>query len=70
MRFHSSITSALAGWVFRKDRLKYYHEQRAYRGIGRDNTVLDEGFVPKTEGRVRCKSELGGILKSYYREAA
>ena len=50
--------------------LKHYHEQRPHRGIGRDNTVLDETFVPRTEGVVRCKSELGGILKSYYREAA
>ena len=50
--------------------LKHYHEQRPHRGVGRDNTVLDENFVPQTEGRVRCKTELGGILKSYYREAA
>ena len=49
---------------------KYYHEQRPHRGVGRDNTVLDVDFVPHTEGRIRCKSELGGILKSYYREAA
>ena len=50
--------------------LKYYLEQRPHRGVGRDNTVLDEDFVPQTEGRVCCRSELGGILKSYYREAA
>ena len=50
--------------------LKYYHEQRPHRGVGRDNTVLDENFVPITEGKIRCKSELGGMLKSYYREAA
>ena len=50
--------------------LKHYHEQRPHRGVGRDNTVLDVDFVTQTEGPVRCKSELGGILKSYYREAA
>ncbi len=50
--------------------LKHYHEQRPHRGVGRDNTVLDTSFVPTTEGAIRCKSELGGILKSYYREAA
>ena len=50
--------------------LNHYHEQRPHRGVGRDNTVLDENFVPNTEGRVHCKTELGGILKSYYREAA
>jgi putative transposase len=50
--------------------LQHYHEQRPHRGVGRDNTVLDEHFVPKSEGAVRCKSELGDILKSYYRLAA
>ncbi len=50
--------------------LKHYHGQRPHRGVGRDNTVLDVDFVPQTEGRIRCKTELGGILKSYYREAA
>ena len=50
--------------------MKYYHGHRPHRGVGRDNTVLDVDFVPQTEGRVRCKAELGGILKSYYREAA
>lgn len=50
--------------------LKHYHEHRPHRGVGRDNTVLDENFVPQTEGRVPCKAELGGILISYYREAA
>ena len=50
--------------------LRHYHECRPHRGVGRDNTVLDEAFVPQTESRVRCRSDLGGILKSYYREAA
>jgi len=50
--------------------LRHYHEARPHRGVGRDNTVLDDSFVPQTEGHVRCHSELGGILKSYYREAA
>jgi len=27
-------------------------------------------FVPETEGVVRCRQELGGLIKSYYREAA
>ena len=47
-----------------------YHEHRPHRGAGRDKTVLDVDFVPKTEGRIRCRTELGGILKSYFREAA
>ncbi len=32
--------------------------------------VLAEGFEPQAAGEVRCKEELGGIIKSYYREAA
>ena len=50
--------------------LKHYHEQRPHRGVGRDNTVLDENLVPQTKGPIRCKTELGGILKSYYHQAA
>jgi putative transposase len=50
--------------------LKYYLEQRPHRGVGRDNTVLDANFIPQSEGAVRCKKELGGILKIYYRDAA
>lgn len=38
--------------------------------MGRDNTVLDETFVPKTEGVARSKEELGGVIRSYYREAS
>jgi len=34
------------------------------------NDVLDETFKPQLEGRVRCKQQLGGIIKSYYRDAA
>ncbi len=50
--------------------LQHYHKERPHRGVGRDNTVLDEEFVPKCEGFVRSKQELGGIVRSYYREAA
>jgi putative transposase len=50
--------------------LRHYHEDRPHRGVGRDNTILNVNFTPQTEGRIRYRSELGGILKSYYREAA
>jgi putative transposase len=50
--------------------IRHYSEERPHRGVGRDNTILNVNFTPQTEGRIRCKSELGGILKSYYREAA
>ncbi len=35
-----------------------------------NNDVLEEKFEPQTIGPVRCKKELGRIIKSYYREAA
>lgn len=31
---------------------------------------LDETSQPQTVGVARCKEELGGIVKSYYSEAA
>jgi len=34
------------------------------------NDVLDEAFQPQPHGTVRCKQQLGGLIKSYYREAA
>ena len=49
---------------------KHYHEKRPRRGVGRDNIALDENFVPKTDAPVRCKTERGGIWKSYYRHSA
>lgn len=50
--------------------LDYYHKHRPHRGVGRDNSVLDENFIPKTEGQVRCRTELGDIIREYYRDAA
>lgn len=48
----------------------HYLTERPHRGVGRDNTVLDENFTPTTEGSIRCKHQLGGLIKSYYRDAA
>ena len=50
--------------------LAHYNFHRPHRGKGIDNNVLDVDFTPKSEGRVKCKQSLGGILKHYYREAA
>jgi putative transposase len=50
--------------------VRYYNTERPHRGIGMNNEVLDETFAPQSEGAVRCKQELGGVIKSYYREAA
>ena len=48
----------------------HYNSERPYRGIGMNNEVLDKEFKPQIEGAVRCKQQLGGIIRSYYREAA
>ena len=48
----------------------YYNTLRPHRGIGMNNDVLDETFRPQLHGVVRCKRQLGGIIKSYHREAA
>jgi putative transposase len=48
----------------------YYNSLRPHRGIGMDNNVLDVEFLPQTKGRIRCRKQLGGLIKSYHREAA
>ncbi len=63
---------------FSRDQLDYivhswvdhYNTERPHRGIGIDNNVLDRCFRPRYSGEVRCKEKLGGLIKSYYREAA
>ena len=50
--------------------VRHYNTKRPHRGIGMNNEVLDEAFRPQEHGVVRCKQELGGIIKSYYRKAA
>jgi putative transposase len=50
--------------------IRHYNEFRPHQGFGMNNEVLDETFEPQTVGPIRCKHELGGIIKSYYREAA
>jgi putative transposase len=50
--------------------VRYYNTLRPLRGIELDNQVLDEQFKPQRDGPVRCREQLGGLIKSYYREAA
>ncbi len=40
------------------------------RNVGMTNDVLDNTFQPQPNGTVRCKQQLGGIIKSYYGDAA
>ena len=50
--------------------VSYYNTRRPHRGVGMNNEVLDGTFLPQTNGRVRCRRHLGGIIKDYYRDAA
>jgi putative transposase len=50
--------------------LRHDHPERPHRGIGIGNRVLDPEFKPRTVGRICCRRELGGLIASYYREAA
>ena len=46
----------------------YYNKDRPHQGMG--NRRLTEPAEPMpTEGRVLCRERLGGLLKSYYRQA-
>jgi len=51
-----------------KEWLEHYHRHRPHQGKG--NNVLAVDFAPQTEGAVRCREKLGGIIREYYREAA
>lgn len=54
----------------------YYNRHRPYQGLG--NRVLSQSGAPELRlirderliGRIGCRSELGGLLKSYYRQNA
>lgn len=50
--------------------IRYYNAERPHRGKDIGNRVLDVDFTPRAEGNVKCKEQLGGIIRSYYREAA
>jgi putative transposase len=50
--------------------LEYYHHERNHQGKG--NVLLFPAVSRGTEpaGSIRCRERLGGLLKSYEREAA
>lgn len=50
--------------------VKHYNTERPHRGVGIDNNVLDASFTPESAGAIRCRRQLGGIVTSYYRDAA
>ena len=55
--------------------VRFYNEFRPHQG--RNNRTLlaaasceEPATIPFTTGRIECQSELGGLLKHYYRVAA
>ena len=50
--------------------VRHYNTERPHRGVGMNNEVLDRKFRPQSHGTIRCKHQLGGLIKSYYRDAA
>ena len=47
----------------------HYGSERNHQGIG-NNLIASEGTIGSTEGKMRCRSRLGGMFNYYYRDAA
>jgi hypothetical protein len=49
--------------------LVHYHRHHNHQGL--DNRLIEPGEeVGRTDGEVRCRESLGGLLRYYYRDAA
>ena len=46
----------------------HYHEERPHQGLG--NELITPPPTVTGAGPMKCRERLGGLLKSYYREAA
>lgn len=60
----SQFDYILRTWV------RHYNFERPHRGREIGNNVLQVDFRPARDGSIRCRHQLGGIIKSYTREAA
>ena len=49
--------------------LKYYHGERNHQGLGGQIIDPPKG-IESSEGKVRRRERLGGMLNYYYRDAA
>jgi len=47
----------------------FYNRERPHQGIG-NMIILPEYSEPPEEGRIECRSRLGGMLNYYHRKAA
>lgn len=50
--------------------IKYYNTRRPHRGKDIGNNILDADFTATLNGKVKCREQLGGVIKDYYREDA
>ena len=49
--------------------LEHYHAERNHQGLG--NQIIEPGTdLGQSDGEVRCRERLGGMLRYYHREAA
>ncbi len=58
-------------WTAMREYLAHYHEERNHQG--KDNLLLfpsTDHDPTRTDGEIKCRERLGGMLKYYYREAA
>jgi hypothetical protein len=51
-----------------REYVDWYHHHRPHQGL--DGKLIVPSVLPLGSGEVRCKERLGGMLKSYYRDAA
>lgn len=51
-----------------REYLIYYNSARPHQGLAQQSPI--PRMVAMTEGPVRCREMLGGILHDYYRDAA
>jgi transposase InsO family protein len=50
--------------------VEHYNLERPHGGIDHQRPVEHDGQHSSRDGPVLCRQRLGGLLKSYYREAA
>jgi hypothetical protein len=50
--------------------MAHYHQERFHQGIGSSLISPIVANDNATNGEIRCRSRLGGLLNFYYREAA
>ena len=56
-------------WRIMKHLKDHYHEERNHQGV-ENKLLFPRTEMPQTEGTIKCKERLGGVLKFYHREAA